>query len=162
MRRSPLKRSDKPMKRSEIQRKPMKSKSKPKSAGDFSLSVKEVIYERDCGRCVRCGKPLEWGMGNTQHRQARGSGGAKHNDRKGWPSNGILLDAACHEHVERNPEEAARLGYRVGQGADPLKVPVLYYDGVWRTLRSDGTRTYDPLELAPRWGVDGNRVRPVD
>ena len=59
------------MKRTEMKRTPMRSKSRPKSAGDFTLAIKGIIYDRDSGRCFRCGSGIPWGEGNIQHRQAR-------------------------------------------------------------------------------------------
>lgn len=127
------------MKRSEIKRTPMKSRNKPKSAGDFSLSVKELVYDRDNGRCFRCGIGIAWGEGNIQHRQARGAGGSKYDYRKSLPSNGILLCFDCHDWVEnRDRQNAKDHGWVVLQGIDPSTVRVLRYTG-WVYLRIDGT-----------------------
>lgn len=121
-----------------MKRTPMKHRSKPRSGGDFTLATKAVIYERDGGRCFCCGTGIPWGEGNAQHRQARGAGGSKYDYRKGLPSNGILVRAACHDFMEKNPVKALECGWRVSQGDDPSTIRALRYDG-WVILRIDGT-----------------------
>lgn len=103
----------------------------------FSLSVKEIIYERDGGRCFRCGEGLSWGEGNVHHRQAGGMGGSKNDKRKGLPSNGLTLCAGCHAYIESNAPDVWDNGWKVKQGTDPRTVLVLQWNG-WRSLDPDG------------------------
>lgn len=140
------------MKRTEMKRTPMKQRSKPRSAGDFTLVTKQLIYERDGGRCFRCGVGLAWGTGNAHHRQPRGQGGSKYDYRRSLPSNGILLCAAylgCHEWIETHRQEALLNGWLVPRTMDPSKVPCLSWSG-WKELRIDGTSTFDVREQLPQ------------
>lgn len=73
------------------------------------------------------------------------------------PANLVLLcgsaTTGCHGWVEAHPGEAARLGFRLGQWADPADVPVLYWGRVWARLDHGGgwTALSEPLaaEQAP-------------
>jgi hypothetical protein len=101
------------------------------------LDTKQTIYERDKGRCFRCGEGIPYGEGNIHHRQAGGMGGSKKDKRKGWPSNGLLLCAGCHQHIEDHPMDSYDKGWKVRQWDEPQYMPVLRFDG-WVMLTPDG------------------------
>lgn len=107
-----------------------------------SRAVRNLVWERDGGVCVRCGVPVH-GVYSLQHRRARGMGGTRRGDANS-PANLILMcgsaTTGCHGWVESHPGEAARYGYRITQTTDPAAAPVLYPDG-WVQLDHDGRRT---------------------
>lgn len=98
----------------------------------------ELVWERDQGRCARCGKPLrrdERGIAwSIHHRRARGMGGS----RLIWtnlPANLVTLcghattPGSCHQWVENNRAEAEDAGWLVNRnGRDlPTDIPYLHY-----------------------------------
>ena len=115
----------------------------------FSPTVVERIWDRDQGRCARCGVPLnpnargfEW---SVHHRCPRSSGGT----RRLWvneAANGLLLCGTgvtgCHGHVESFRAEAAAQGFLVSANgclrADEVEVTRhALFGSVW--LEDDGT-----------------------
>lgn len=112
------------------------------SAGVFSARVRGLVWERDGGCCVRCGREAE----NVHHRSPRGAGGSK----AVWvsaPSNGLALcgsgTTGCHAHVETNRVEAVQYGWIVPRNrvARPVDVPVWYAsEREWFMLTDDGGR----------------------
>lgn len=98
-----------------------------------------LVWQRDQGRCVRCGRPAvgEWSI---QHRRARGMGGTRRPDANSAANLVVLCGSAttgCHGWVESHPTEAARWGYRVAQNQDPAQVAV-WWHGRWVGLTEDG------------------------
>lgn len=99
------------------------------------------IWERDRGRCVRCGESQVFGYRgrswSVHHRRPRGMGGTS----LPWvaeAANGIVLCgdgvSGCHGWVETHRGEAVEAGWLVSKlgyltAAD---VPVMYPDGLWR------------------------------
>lgn len=76
--------------------KPSFKRLKPKQGkrGEFSKLTRQLIYERDDGRCQQCGAPGQ----EIHHCRLKSSGG------RGVVSNGILLCHRCHRMIHDNPE----------------------------------------------------------
>lgn len=108
---------------------------------EVSERTRQIVYERDAHRCVRCGR--SWCL-TVQHVRARGMGGT----REPWvnlPGNLITLcwppdGSGCHPWVEAHPEAAEEGGWSRPRSA-PLGLGVRYSDGTWRTLDDDGMFT---------------------
>lgn len=125
---------------------------------EFKPATVVLIWDRDRGRCARCGAVLVWerrgpGLGgwSVHHREDRGQGGVKR-ARRGrvqpraylaLAANGVLLCgdgvAGCHGEITRN-EEPARLGFRVARIGirRPVDVPLEHYLHGWVLLDNDG------------------------
>ena len=65
-------------------------KSKRSKATDISSEVKKIVYERDNGRCIYCGRA---GIPNA-HYISRAKGGL------GIPENIVTLCLNCHENYD--------------------------------------------------------------
>lgn len=103
---------------------------------DPTPRVRTGTYERDGGRCIRCGStaPLSY-----QHRQAVGMGGSPH--RPTW-AEGVTACIFCNGRFEHDlQDEALRRGWKVKRRIGhhrPEHVPV--FDGVvrvWFELAAD-------------------------
>lgn len=99
----------------------------------FPDDVVDLIWARDKGSCVRCGRGLhrsDRGMSwAIHHREPRGRGGA--GKRRTWvnlPSNGLVLCNVCHEWVEGNRKTAMFDGFLVSALGirRPADVPVAH------------------------------------
>ena len=119
------------------------------STGPTPATV-ELVWERDGGRCARCGAGLQRSARGTgwslHHRRPRGMGGS----RVGWvnlPPNLVLLCGSgvtgCHGWVESNRAEAIELGWLVSRiGVQTAaEIPVAYWDGTLRFLDDTGGYT---------------------
>ena len=106
-----------------------------------SRATRTLVWDRDGGACGWCGRPVYEGDHSLQHRRARGMGGTRRADANS-PANLVLVcgsaTTGCHGHIEANPQEAARRGFRIGQWQDPSGVPVLYAGRVWVRLGHAG------------------------
>lgn len=118
---------------------------RPADDGSFSKQTSTRILMRDGYACQRCGvAPGDAYPGiSKQHRAARQMGGTNR-PHISLPSNGLTLCGdgviGCHGWVERNGDEAERLGYAVPSWADPATVPVwLATRSCWALLLEDGT-----------------------
>lgn len=100
-----------------------------------SAVVVSMVWQRDGGSCVRCGRGLHFsqrGMAwSVHHRSPRGMGGSK----AAWvnqPSNLILLcgtgTTGCHSWVEANRAISLECGWLVPRNGVrlPAEVPVFY------------------------------------
>lgn len=103
-----------------------------------------VVWERDAGRCVRCGGVLTGTRGvgwSVQHRRARGAGGTRRPDTN-QPQALILLcgsaTTGCHLHVESFRAEARRFGWAIRQTDNPATMPVLHALHGWVLLDDAG------------------------
>jgi 5-methylcytosine-specific restriction protein A len=104
-----------------------------------------AAYEREQGRCGRCGLGR---ADELQHRLARGMGGTSdpnaHNlSHVGW------LCRACH-HLVESVDRALGVaeGWVVFHGqSDPAVVPVCYR-GRWAILGDDGSVTFTGVAVA--------------
>lgn len=102
--------------------------------------VRALVFARDGGRCVRCGKPAA----TQHHRRNRGSGGSSV-AAINCPSNLISTcgdgTTGCHGWIEHNRNEAERLGFIVRHGvAGPVDVPVWVLGAGLVLLTPDGRR----------------------
>lgn len=119
--------------RTPLRRTPMRRTA---SRNEPTGRTRGLVWERDEGRCVGCGKYLRAGdWWSMQHRKARGQGGSNE------PPNLILLcgsatSKGCHRMAEDRKTEAEARGLWVSASvADPGLIPVRYWDGrvAWLT-----------------------------
>lgn len=110
---------------------------------NLSTSTRALIWERDQGRCFRCGVYLQYGMGwySIHHRIPRGMGGSK-DERLSEASNLLLLcgtgTTGCHGHIERNRDEALEDGWLVRRHDDPAEKAVIRWRKQWVRLTNEG------------------------
>lgn len=116
---------------------------------DPAATTVKLIRERDSWACGRCGSGSNL---STQHRVARGMGGAR-GPGINRPANLLTLcgsgTTGCHGLVEAHPIWAQAHGWSAARWQAPTDVPVWTWRG-WVQLLDDGT--YVPLENYP--GVD--------
>lgn len=123
------------------------------AAGEFTAkTVRHAFFERERGRCFRCGRPLRFeGRGfewSAHHRMPRKSGGV---GRKGSPfelmisaiTNCLILcgsgTTGCHGWAEKWRAIAEDEGYIVRRGINPpAGVRVKRADGSWWLLTESG------------------------
>jgi hypothetical protein len=94
-------------------------------------AVVALVFARDGGCCIRCGKPVrpeDRGVGfSVHHRAARLMGGTSRPDVN-FPSNLVILcgsgTTGCHGEVESSRVLARAAGLLLWVKADPAKVPV--------------------------------------
>lgn len=126
---------------------PARKARRPVDTG-ASATARKVVFERDGGRCVRCGMDLTSGTvsRNDHHRQGRGMGGRQGAARAAanLPSRRLTLcgsgTTGCHGWVTSGDVAAAEragLVVRRGGGIDPAEVPVLTWRG-WVLLDDEG------------------------
>ena len=115
------------------------SLTKRRSTGP-SPAVRQLVWERDGGCCVRCGI---YGGVHTfpphqiHHRRPRGMGGTRREDTNS-PANLVLLCGGyCHRYIESDRLKGLETGYLVQQGHDPATTPIRYR-GRWVLLTHDG------------------------
>ncbi|MFG2141894.1 HNH endonuclease [Streptomyces sp. NPDC048650] len=97
-------------------------------------AVRELVYQRDGGRCVRCGSVDRL---TVHHRVNRGMGGA----REQWinqPPNLLLVCTTCNLWFEDNPRDSYAAGWKVRRPQLPNEVRVLYPGGGLYWLTQDG------------------------
>lgn len=98
-------------------------------------ATRALVWERDNGRCVACGKPAE----ELQHVRCRGMGGSR-NPAINSPANLVWLCRPCHRLAEARVELMNVGGYWKYSWQKPG--PVYYAtEGAWYVLGDDGTRT---------------------
>ncbi|WJV44544.1 HNH endonuclease [Streptomyces flavofungini] len=105
--------------------------------------VRDLVYQRDGGRCVRCGSLHRL---TIHHRVNRGMGGA----REPWINqahNLLLACEPCNGWFEDNPRESYEAGWKVRRPQLPNEVAVRYPGGGCYRLTPDGARTV-PVEAA--------------
>lgn len=99
-------------------------------------ATRQVVYQRDGGRCQACGTSIYLTTGSVQHRHARGTGGT--NDL----SNLILLCGSgvtgCHGLCEKRDGTMHARGFWVYSWEVVAEVPAELYDGRWVLLDDDG------------------------
>lgn len=99
-------------------------------------TVKDLVYQRDGGRCVRCGSLHRL---TIHHRVNRSMGGA----RESWINeahNLLLACEPCNGWFEDNPRESYEAGWKVRRPQLPDGVEVRYADGQAYRLTPDGVR----------------------
>ncbi|MFG1846710.1 HNH endonuclease [Micromonospora carbonacea] len=118
-------------------------KRRPGDTGPTAATV-ALAWQRDGGRCVRCGGVLTGVRGldfSVQHRRARGAGGTTRSDTNQAHNLIVLCGSAttgCHHHVERHRAEAREFGWAIRQADDPAAMPVLHAAHGWVLLTVDG------------------------
>lgn len=100
-------------------------------------TVRDLVHERDGGRCVRCGSAHRL---TIHHRVNRGMGGAKEPWINQAP-NLLLACEPCNGWFEDNPMPSYAAGWKVRRPQLPHEVEVQYADGRVYQLTSDGERT---------------------
>jgi hypothetical protein len=100
----------------------------------FSPKVRQQLEQRSGGVCEICGNSA---AEQAHHRRPRGAGGTRRAETN-YPSNALMLCAACHLVVETGRSESYRKGWVVRQQGDPAEVPVRYRDGQVYLLANDG------------------------
>lgn len=122
----------------------------------FTPKVRWIIIGRDSDEwgipiCQWCGKSvvIDWGRYSLQHRRARGMGGSKLKDT-GQAHNGVLVHGSattgCHHDIESHPDEAAARGFRIPQGSNPARIPIITWDGRELYLTAAGGTSTEPPE----------------
>ncbi|MER5301362.1 HNH endonuclease signature motif containing protein [Streptomyces lasiicapitis] len=100
-------------------------------------AVRDLVYQRDGGCCVRCGSVHRL---TIHHRVNRGMGGA----RESWINqahNLLLACEVCNGWFEDNPKPSYEAGWKVRRPQVPDVVEVRYADGHLYRLTLDGVRT---------------------
>jgi hypothetical protein len=107
-------------------------------------TVEALVWERDEGRCFRCGAPLRasWPGYSCHHRQPKGMGGGGGADT---PENRIMLCGSgssphCHFWVHSHPQLARAEGWLVSRNGvlKPEEVPVRHWQRGMVLLDSQG------------------------
>lgn len=115
-----------------------------KHDGSFSPQVRQLIYDRDGGACIICGRPAE----QIHHRRPRSSGGTSLE----WvcsASNGICLCAEHHAAIESDRLHAKSRGWII--------------PATWKTTALDTPCFYPVLGLSFFLDEDGAmREAPTD
>lgn len=94
-----------------------------------SKATREKVWERDHGRCKRCGRQIgQFTIFSIHHRTPRGMGGTR-GALINEPANLALLcgsgTTGCHGFIESHRDLAYRMGYLVHRGQNPADVPWL-------------------------------------
>ena len=107
-----------------------------------SKAVCNIVDERDCRRCVKCGISLYIARGARHHRKLRSHafGSEKHS-----PCNLILLCEDCHGWVHAHPREAREHGWIVSSYQTPTEVAIDTSQYGRVLLLNEGTVT--PLQM---------------
>lgn len=104
MRRTPLKRSSKPMKRAAMKR----SRPDPERGVEFSDDVRRQVRRRARGKCeAHCTKACTEMIRHFHHRLIRAQGG------KGTLNNCLGVCQSCHDHIHANPVESYLRGWMI-------------------------------------------------
>lgn len=158
---TPLRAKAKLSAKSGIARRKAQSAKRVNETGPSKLVV-ALVFDRDGGCCIRCGKAVrpegrgeDWSI---QHRRARGAGGDVRPETN-LPANLVILCGSatsaggCHEHVEKNRTEARLAGWSMRWKQDPIRVPlntwwgpvVLDDKGGWTLLEQREGCSCDPV-----------------
>ena len=100
----------------------------------FSPAVRQQLEQRSGGVCEICGISA---AEQAHHRRPRGMGSTRRSETN-YPSNALMLCAACHLIVEKHRSDSYQHGWVVRQQGDPAEVPVRYRDGLAYLLTDDG------------------------
>jgi 5-methylcytosine-specific restriction endonuclease McrA len=98
--------------------------------------VRQIVFTRDGGRCVRCDATHSL---TIHHRVNRGMGSS----REEWinqPQNLLLVCTVCNSWFEDHPRESYSHGWKVRRPMLPGEMAVTYPGGREYILYADGTR----------------------
>ncbi len=147
--------------KSGIARRKAQSAKRVKETGPSKLVV-ALVFDRDGGCCIRCGKAVapedrgeRW---SVQHRRARGNGGDLRPETN-LPANLVILCGSatsaggCHQWAESQRAEARLSGLSMRWKQDPIRVPlntwwgpvVLDDKGGWTLLEQREGCSCDPV-----------------
>ena len=107
------------------------------TAAGPTRAVRRAVWVRDDGSCQWCGYGCAEGVGDLQHRRARGSGGSSAIDTN-LAGNLVLMHRECHTRVESHRDEALFRGFNVRQGVTSSRVPLQCHRGFWWLLNDEG------------------------
>lgn len=144
-RRTPLSRSQTPMRRGRV--KPRRATPRRREAPRWDAEQwsggRDAVLARAAWRCECCGEDLLYAGVEIHHRVRRRDGG----DRL---SNLLALIPEHHTRWTANPAEAIARGIIVPTHAEPDSVPVLWRGTSWSILTDDGTRLGAHLDSSYR------------
>lgn len=114
----------------------------PKASRAVIDASRNIVHERDQGRCQMCGIYITDGNGAVHHRTPKGMGGSALLES---PANLVTLCGrtnveGCHGKAHSNPQWARNHGWIVSRNFNPEDIPVDTVDG-WVLLSDDGSRT---------------------
>lgn len=158
---APLQAKAKLSARTSLTRRKAQSAKRVNKTGPSKLVV-QLVFDRDGGCCIRCGKAVRFERRgedfSVQHRRARGNGGDPRPETN-LPANLVILCGSatsaggCHQHVENNRTEARLAGLSMRWKQDPARVPlstwwgpvVLDDKGGWTLLEQREGCSCDPV-----------------
>ena len=113
--RKPLAQGDKPLKRTEMKKKPSKKKVEYEKELD---ELTPALYRRSKGLCQARVSPQCRGRGEHRHHRKVGRG-------KGTNTIENLMHVCnrCHEHIHLHVTESRELGFLVKRTDDPADIP---------------------------------------
>lgn len=109
-------------------------RARARAAAAAFVHAKELVRERDQGRCVWCGLRGQ----EVHHRMNRGAGGAPMDPSSSSLSRLVLLCSECHRLVGQFPEAAEDQGLLVRHGVTACDGVPLLYRGALVLLTDDG------------------------
>lgn len=105
-------------------------------------NIRDLVIDRDRGRCARGGEDVERIPFSVHHRKPRGMGGTK-DPLSCDPRNLVLLcgtgTTGCHGEIESNRAEALATGWLLTSYLE-LDVPLIARDGHQIYLDANGGR----------------------
>jgi 5-methylcytosine-specific restriction endonuclease McrA len=105
---------------------------------------REIIYDRDDGRCIHCGTTE--GL-SIQHRINRGFGGS---DCLDGYANLVTMCLSANLRLEDDPDFAKRgreQGWKLESHEEPTEVPLVDYEGRSWWLTDSGTKITWEMEV---------------
>jgi hypothetical protein len=138
VKRTPLNRGDKPLKRSSSLRSTgngQAGKAAPKRKATRytgpTAAMRKAVLERDDFTCTRCGLTIHGKPYSLQHRLPRGRGGTNTMANLVTFCGDATHPDYCHSHVEQHRARATREGWLVPTGITPEQWPVLRFGQEW-------------------------------
>jgi hypothetical protein len=109
-----------------------------------------IVWERDEGRCAKCGHEVSGERGydwSLHHRRPAGMGGDRRSEAHA-PGNLVLLHGSgttsCHGEVEKRRANSFAAGLLVLRSDTPTERPIEHAVHGWVYLRDDGTVSMEP------------------
>jgi 5-methylcytosine-specific restriction endonuclease McrA len=88
--------------------------------------LRDLVWDRDGGRCAICGQGLSEKRWECHHRKLRSQGG------RDEPANLLALHPRCHSEAHDNRTWARERGYIVHPNTDPASRAVLRHGAHWQ------------------------------